>query len=164
MRHAIVRCAAGLALLGVIGCFLDPGRCNYEYRDIEFAGTLVASPADQSPITARVTLAETRDSDPDYRTLSVYFDAGALTGMVSTVELREIGTARIVATFAGAAFGAGWAANVDLGPRPTQEELRDLADEGSLELRLTRTGAPTAVLAGPLAVTSRTDWHHLRCD
>lgn len=164
MRVAIVRCAAGLALLGAAGCFLDPGRCNYEYRDIELAGTLVASPANPSPIGARVLLAETRGSDPDHRTLSVYFDAATLTGVVSTVELREAGTGRVVASFAGAGFGTGWSANVELGARPTQEELRDLGDEGSLELRLMRTGAPTAVLAGPLAVTARSDWHHLRCD
>ena len=163
MHLAIRSCAVGLALLGMTGCFLDPGRCNYEYRDLELAGSLAASPADPAPITARVFLAETRDSDPDYRTLSVYF-SGSLTGTVATVELREIATGRIVASFAGAGFGAGWAANTDLGPRPTQEELRDLARAGALELRLTRTGAAPAALAGPLAVTARTDWHHLRCD
>jgi hypothetical protein len=84
--------------------------------------------------------------------------------MVGDVELRETGTGRVLASFAGAGFGAGWAANTDLGPRPTQEELHDLAEDGSLEVRLTRTGAPTAELAGPLAVIARTDWHHLRCD
>ena len=111
--------AAMLALTGVTGCFLDPGRCNYEYRDIELAGTLVAAPADPSPVMARVVLAETRGNDPDHRTLSVYF-TGTLTGMVGTVELRETGTGRIVASFAGAPFGSGWSANTDLGPRPTQ--------------------------------------------
>ena len=163
MLFATRRCVAALALLGVSACLFDPGRCNYEYRDIELAGTLAASPADPSPVTARVVLAETRGSDPDYRTLSVYF-GGTLIGVVDNVELRETGTGRVLASFAGAGFGTGWAANTDLGASPTQEELRDLADDGSLEVRLTRTGAPTAELAGPLAVTARTDWHHLRCD
>ena len=163
MKFAIRRCGAVLALLGAVGCFLDPGRCNYEYRDLELGATLAATPGAAPPISARLTLAETRGSDPDYRTLSVYF-GGTLTGMVSAVELRDIGTGRIVASFGGAGFGAGWAANMDLGARPTQEELTELAEDGSLQLRLTRTGAAEPELAGPLMVTARTDWHHLRCD
>jgi hypothetical protein len=146
-------------------CIFSPGDCSYEHRSIEFSATLAPAPeAPAEPISAALMLNETRGSNPDFRTLHVEF-TGTLTGTVATVELRDVETGLVLATFAGGSgFGAGWSANVDLGPTPTQETLRDLAEDGRLSLRLVRDPGTLPVLEGPLAVTSRTDWNHPRCD
>lgn len=145
-----------------LGCFLSPGECNYEHRSIEFAGTLTPAPAGPggTPVGATLMLNETRGADPDFRTLHLEF-TGTLSGTMEAVEVRDIQTDMVLATFAG---GTGWSANVDLGPTPTQEELAELAGTNRLQLRLISTPATLPVLEALLAVTARTNWSHPRCD
>jgi len=151
---------AALLVIATTGCFLSPGGCDFEHRSIEFAGTLTPVATEAEAVGATLMLNETRGDDPDFRTFHVEF-TGTLAGTMESAVLRDVATGAVLAIFAG---GAGWSSNVDVGPSPTQEQLGWLADEGRLQLR--RVSAPATIPAfeGLLAVTSRTDWSHPRCD
>ena len=142
------------------GCFLSPGGCDYEHRSIELAGTLEPVGPGASAVGATLTLNETRGDDPDFRTFHVEF-TGTLAGTMESAELRDAATSTVLAAFAG---GTGWSSNVDIGPTPTQEQVALLAGAGRLQLRLVSAPSTNPVLEGLLAVTSRTDWSHPRCD
>ena len=142
------------------GCFLSPGGCDYEHRSIELAGTLVPVGPGATAVGATIALNETRGADPDFRTLHVEF-TGTLAGTMESAELRDVATGTVLAAFAG---GTGWSSNLDIGPTPTQEQVALLAGAGRLQLRLESAPSTIPALEGLLAVTSRTDWSHPRCD
>ena len=142
------------------GCFLSPGDCDYEHRSIELAGSLVPVGPGATAVGATLTLNETRGDDPDFRTFHVEF-TGTLAGTMESADVRDVATGAVLAAFAG---GTGWSSNLDVGPTPTQEQVALLAGAGRLQLRLVSSPSTIPVLEGLLAVTSRTDWSHPRCD
>ena len=157
--NALVATAA-CVMIAAGGCFLSPGDCDYEHRSIELAGTLVPVGPGATAVGATLTLNETRGDDPDFRTFHVEF-TGTLAGTMEFADVRDVATGAVLAVFAG---GTGWSSNVDIGPTPTQEQVALLAGAGRLQLRLVSSPSTIPVLEGLLAVTSRTDWSHPRCD
>ncbi|MEO8226727.1 MAG: hypothetical protein ABI637_04805 [Gemmatimonadota bacterium] len=166
MRAAsLFRATLTVASAALGGCFLDPGACSYDYRDIEFHGQLTGSmlAPGATPVGIVLQLNETRNDDPSFRTLYLVLSRPVPAG-AAVIELRQTsgsGTP-VIATFS---LSAALTSTVDLAElTPTQEDLARYAGAGQLHLVGRAGGGSPPGLDAALSVASRTDWHHLRCD
>jgi hypothetical protein len=152
-----------LVALAASNCMLLSGRCIYEIRSLEALGRIEENGAEL--LSARITLSERRDSDPEK---SIYWllRGATLEGHVLSATFKDVSDpSRVLLSLPLSPSGQGKISEGAVSDR-SGTNLNGFfeviaAGRGIIELQTDIQARPTITL--PLTVTQRQDWTRPYC-